>query len=340
MIAALKSKGVPVFWVGLPAIRGTRSTADMVYLDDLYRARAERAGIIYVDIWDGFVDESGRYVTHGPDFEGQMRRLRSGDGVHFTKAGARKLAHYVEREICALHEQTISCRWRCRRRAERAEAGRERTAACRRPGAAADRARRISTATICWRRRPHAAGAKPIRWPTRVLGTAIRWRRRPAAPTISPGRARRRRQRAPLIERPRTAAPPAPAGAEGRRQDRRRRSRAMPRAQPSARARLRQHRVRRRAASLDGAPEKADSRARRRILRAASLHASMLAHRSDDWLMPPSRVSAAAASIPSGICRPRARPGGLRGSPTPPATGRGACRRRRTPCRARCGSRR
>ena len=35
----------------------------------------------------------------GPDFEGQIRRLRSGDGVYFTKAGARKLAHYVEREI-------------------------------------------------------------------------------------------------------------------------------------------------------------------------------------------------------------------------------------------------
>jgi hypothetical protein len=28
-----------------------------------------------------------------------MRRLRSGDGVFFTKSGARKLAHYVEREI-------------------------------------------------------------------------------------------------------------------------------------------------------------------------------------------------------------------------------------------------
>jgi uncharacterized protein len=37
--------------------------------------------------------------VHGPDFEGQTRRLRAGDGVHFTRAGARKLAHYVEREI-------------------------------------------------------------------------------------------------------------------------------------------------------------------------------------------------------------------------------------------------
>jgi hypothetical protein len=98
-IAALKSAGVPVFWVGLPSIRGPRATSDMQYLDDLYRARAEKAGINYIDVWDGFVDESGRFAQHGPDFEGQTRRLRAGDGVHFTKAGARKLAHYLEREI-------------------------------------------------------------------------------------------------------------------------------------------------------------------------------------------------------------------------------------------------
>jgi hypothetical protein len=85
-----------------PAIRGTKSTSDALFLDSLYRDAAGRAGITYVDVWDGFVDEAGRYVQQGPDFEGQIRRLRSYDGVYFTKAGARKLAHYVEREITRL----------------------------------------------------------------------------------------------------------------------------------------------------------------------------------------------------------------------------------------------
>ena len=98
-IATLKSANVPVFWVGLPPQRGARQSADAVYLNELYRTRAERAGIVYVDVWDGFVDEAGRYMLQGPDFEGQTRRLRSGDGLFFTRAGARKLAHYVEREI-------------------------------------------------------------------------------------------------------------------------------------------------------------------------------------------------------------------------------------------------
>jgi uncharacterized protein len=102
MIAVLKSKGVPVLWVGLPAVRGTKATSDMLFLDSLYRDAAGKAGITYVDVWDGFVDEAGRFLQQGPDFEGQNRRLRSYDGVFFTKPGARKLAHYVEREITRL----------------------------------------------------------------------------------------------------------------------------------------------------------------------------------------------------------------------------------------------
>src|ERR1700724_238577 len=102
MIAVMKSKGVPVLWVGLPAVRGPKATSDALFLDSLYRDAAGKAGITYVDVWDGFVDEAGRFLQKGPDFEGQIRQLRSYDGVFFTKPGARKLAHYVEREITRL----------------------------------------------------------------------------------------------------------------------------------------------------------------------------------------------------------------------------------------------
>src|SRR5712671_2370034 len=37
MITVMKSKGVPVLWVGLPAVRGARATSDMLFLDSLYR---------------------------------------------------------------------------------------------------------------------------------------------------------------------------------------------------------------------------------------------------------------------------------------------------------------
>ncbi|CAN7741234.1 DUF459 domain-containing protein [Bradyrhizobium sp. LjRoot220] len=102
MIGVLKSKGVPVLWIGLPAVRGTKGTSDTLFLNALYRDASAKAGITYVDVWDGFVDEAGRFLQKGPDFEGQIRQLRSYDGVYFTKPGARKLAHYVEREVTRL----------------------------------------------------------------------------------------------------------------------------------------------------------------------------------------------------------------------------------------------
>ena len=103
----------------------------MLFLDSLYRDAAGKAGITYVDVWDGFVDEAGRFLQKGPDFEGQIRQLRSYDGVYFTKAGARKLAHYVEREITRL----LAARSGADRAADRARDTRRQCAA--RPAGAA-----------------------------------------------------------------------------------------------------------------------------------------------------------------------------------------------------------
>jgi hypothetical protein len=85
--------------VGVPPIRGPRARADLSFINDVLKAEAEKAGIIYVNVWEGFVDEAGEFSSYGPDVIGQARRLRSNDGVYFTKAGARKLAHFVDREV-------------------------------------------------------------------------------------------------------------------------------------------------------------------------------------------------------------------------------------------------
>jgi len=99
MIAVLKTANVPVLWVGVPAVRGTKSTSDLQYLNEIVRPHVEKAGLIYVNVWDGFVDERNNFMQRGPDVDGQIRQLRTSDGVHFTRFGARKLAHYVERDL-------------------------------------------------------------------------------------------------------------------------------------------------------------------------------------------------------------------------------------------------
>ncbi|HMF06382.1 MAG TPA: SGNH family hydrolase [Methylocella sp.] len=94
-----RDKKIPLLWVGLPIMKNENLSVDAMAFNEFYRAYAEKAGASYLDIWEDFADESGQYTAVGPDINGQIVRLRSADGIHFTKAGARKLAHFVEPAI-------------------------------------------------------------------------------------------------------------------------------------------------------------------------------------------------------------------------------------------------
>ena len=97
--ALFRDKNIPLLWVGLPVMKSESLSADAMAFNEFYRAYAEKAGANYLDIWEMFADESGQYTPVGPDLIGQTVRLRAADGIHFTKAGARKLAHFVEPAI-------------------------------------------------------------------------------------------------------------------------------------------------------------------------------------------------------------------------------------------------
>jgi hypothetical protein len=94
-----RDRKIPLIWVGLPIMKSDRMSKEAVVLNETYKDHAMKAGATYVDIWEAFGDDHGAFAAFGPDVEGQVVRLRSGDGIHFTKAGARKLAHFVEDDI-------------------------------------------------------------------------------------------------------------------------------------------------------------------------------------------------------------------------------------------------
>ncbi|MGB7245381.1 MAG: SGNH family hydrolase, partial [Methylovirgula sp.] len=90
---------IPLLWVGLPIMKNDRLSSEMVALNDIYRAHASENGASFIDIWDAFGDDRGQFSPYGPDVNGQVVRLRSLDGIHFTKAGAIKLASFVAPDI-------------------------------------------------------------------------------------------------------------------------------------------------------------------------------------------------------------------------------------------------
>jgi hypothetical protein len=96
---AVADAKIPYLWVGMPAFRATKVTSDMLVFNDIYRQAAESHGGEFVDVWDGFVDENGAFITSGPDINGQPVRLRADDGINVSAAGKRKLAFYVEKPL-------------------------------------------------------------------------------------------------------------------------------------------------------------------------------------------------------------------------------------------------
>ncbi|MGF9757207.1 SGNH family hydrolase [Microvirga sp. 0TCS3.31] len=96
---ALKERKVPFIWIGLPPMKNSKISDDLVAMNEIYKESVQRNGGVYVDIWPGFVDEDNRYTDIGPDVDGDPTKLRTNEGVFFTRAGARKVAFFADTEI-------------------------------------------------------------------------------------------------------------------------------------------------------------------------------------------------------------------------------------------------
>jgi hypothetical protein len=96
---ALKATGKPVLWAGLAPVRQNAMSRDYSTFNGIFREQLESKGLPYIDVWNGFTDEEGKFVASGPDVSGQKAQLRVDDGLNFTRSGQRKLAYFVEKEL-------------------------------------------------------------------------------------------------------------------------------------------------------------------------------------------------------------------------------------------------
>lgn len=99
LMKMMKRLNIAVYLVGLPNVRKFDANDDVQMMNDVLRERAYVNGMKFIDAYAGFLDENGGYSGWGPDLTGKIVKLRDGDGVYFTMAGNRKLAHFVERDL-------------------------------------------------------------------------------------------------------------------------------------------------------------------------------------------------------------------------------------------------
>ncbi len=99
LLKMFKRLNIAVYLVGLPNVRKFDANEDVQMMNDVLRERAYLNGMKFIDSYAGFLDESGGYSGWGPDLTGKIVKLRDGDGIYFTMAGNRKLAHFVERDL-------------------------------------------------------------------------------------------------------------------------------------------------------------------------------------------------------------------------------------------------
>ena len=98
-ISAVRGANKPIIWVGLPAMSKSEFSAAIGQINSIQQLAAFSGGAEFVDIFDRFVDENGKYSSYGPDLNGNRVRMRKDDGIHFSTAGADKLAFYLSQSI-------------------------------------------------------------------------------------------------------------------------------------------------------------------------------------------------------------------------------------------------
>jgi hypothetical protein len=98
-VQTLRNANKPVIWIGLPPMEAASYGKSMGQINELQKLAAFSGGAEYLDIFERFVSEEGGYTAFGPDLNGNRVRMRKDDGIHYSAAGADKLAFYLSQTL-------------------------------------------------------------------------------------------------------------------------------------------------------------------------------------------------------------------------------------------------
>jgi hypothetical protein len=96
MLSKLEAPNRTIIWVGPPPFGNERDNEDVQQVSELSKqVLARHPEAVFVDDYSLFLDADGKYTDKLPDDKGVVTTVRTGDGVHFTMDGAKKLARAV-----------------------------------------------------------------------------------------------------------------------------------------------------------------------------------------------------------------------------------------------------
>ncbi len=88
IVALLRSRGITVYWVGLPKMRDPAFDGDIGRMNQFYAARMQALDVPYIETLPQTVDAEGNYMPYLPARRGGERRAaRVNDGIHMTIPG-------------------------------------------------------------------------------------------------------------------------------------------------------------------------------------------------------------------------------------------------------------
>jgi uncharacterized protein len=95
----LRNAGKPTIWVGLPPMEAPTYGKAIAAISEIQKLAAFSGGAEFLDIYERFLNEEGKYSAFGPDLNGNRVRMRKDDGIHLSAAGADKLAFYLSQTL-------------------------------------------------------------------------------------------------------------------------------------------------------------------------------------------------------------------------------------------------
>ncbi|WP_162783559.1 SGNH/GDSL hydrolase family protein [Devosia naphthalenivorans] len=102
-LSKLRAARKPVIWLGLPPMAKSQYSAAISQISNIQRLASFSGGAEFLDIYERFLGQDGKYSSYGPDLNGQNAQVRKDDGIHFTSAGADKLAFYLSQSISTFY---------------------------------------------------------------------------------------------------------------------------------------------------------------------------------------------------------------------------------------------